>query len=102
MCGFVFMAELRSINMTYRLYSGPPGAQDVAPLDAERRLFKEFGNLDAALDFAYYLQRRGSIALLIDGDDGTRLDRRDIAAALWHRERRPGSGSTASASGIHT
>ena len=77
--------------MTYRVYTGPPGAQDVAPLEADRRLFKEFTNLDEALDFAHHLPRRGSVALLIEGDDGTRLDRREIAAALGHRERQPQS-----------
>jgi len=75
--------------MTFRVYTGPLGAPDVAPLEADRRLFKEFSNLDAALDFAHHLQRRGGLALLIEGDDGTRLDRREIAAALGHRERQP-------------
>jgi hypothetical protein len=29
---------------------------------------------------------RGQVALLIEGDDGTRLDKRQIATALHHSE----------------
>lgn len=68
--------------MIYRVYSGPQGAPDVSPLDKAQMLFKQFAALDEALAWAGHLERGGRVALLIDGDDGTRLDRREIAAAL--------------------
>jgi hypothetical protein len=70
--------------MTYRVYSGPRGSAMHAPLDKERMLFKEFDTLDAALGWARHLAGGGRVPLLIDGDDGTRLDKQDIAAALAH------------------
>jgi hypothetical protein len=66
--------------MQYRVYSGPRGS--VAPLERERMLFKEFDTLDAALGWGRHLAATGRVPLLIEGDDGTRLDKRDIAAAL--------------------
>jgi hypothetical protein len=45
-------------------------------------LFKECDSLDAAFGWARHLAASGRVPLLIEGDDGTRLDRRDIAAAL--------------------
>jgi hypothetical protein len=53
-----------------------------SPLDQERMLFKEFDTLDAALGWSRHLGGSGRVPLLIDGDDGTRLDKQDIAAAL--------------------
>jgi len=47
-------------------------------------LFKEFDMLDAALGWARHLSGSGRVPLQIDGDDGTRLDKQDIAAALAH------------------
>ena len=44
-------------------------------------LFKEF-TLDDALSWARHLEESGRIPLLIEGDDGTRLDRRAIVDAL--------------------
>ena len=55
---------------------------DLAPLEKEKILFKEFEHLDAALGWAEHLGKSGSVPLLIEGDDGTRLDKREIAAAL--------------------
>jgi hypothetical protein len=49
-------------------------------------LFKEFDALDAALSWGRHLVASGRVPLLIEGDDGTRLDKRDIAAALAHAE----------------
>jgi hypothetical protein len=40
------------IDMTYRVYSGPPGTEMVPPLEKERWLYKEFGLLDEALGWA--------------------------------------------------
>jgi hypothetical protein len=68
--------------MQYRVYSGPRGSAEVAPLERERMLFKEFDTLDAALGWGRHLAASGRVPLLIEGDDGTRLDKRDIAAAL--------------------
>jgi hypothetical protein len=67
--------------MRYRVYSGPRGAADLAPLDHDQMLFKEFTSLDAAIGWAQRLTATGRVPLLIEGDDGTRLDKRAIAAA---------------------
>jgi hypothetical protein len=72
--------------MTYRVYTGPPGAQDVSPLERTRGLYKEFLLLDDALNFARYVNSGRRVALLIEGDDGTELDRRGIVTALHHLE----------------
>jgi len=71
--------------MTYRTYSGPRGSGAIEPLAKDRLLYKEFDTLDGALAWAGHLDRGGSrIALLIEGDDGTQLGQREIAAALRH------------------
>jgi hypothetical protein len=75
--------------MTYRVYSGPRGSAIRSPFDQERMLFKEFDTLDAALGWARHLGGSGRVPLLIDGDDGTRLDKQDIAAALVHTVAEP-------------
>jgi hypothetical protein len=49
---------------------------------AEERLYKEFTALDDALSWARHIERDGRVPLLIEGDDGTRMDRRAIADAL--------------------
>ena len=68
--------------MAYRVYSGPKGAKDVSPLEKSTALFKEFAVLDEALSWAHHLEESGHIPLLIEGDDGTRMDRRAIVNAL--------------------
>ena len=72
--------------MTYRAYSGPRGSGGVAPLEQDRLLYKEFDTLDDALGWARHLNESGRTILLIEGDDGTRLDKREILAALNHPE----------------
>jgi hypothetical protein len=72
--------------MTYRVYTGPPGTERVSPLERSRWLYKEFHLLDDALSFARYVNMGRRVALLIEGDDGTELDRRGIATALNHLE----------------
>jgi len=72
--------------MTYRVYTGPPGAGAISPLDKERALYKEFGLLDEALGFARHVNDGGRVTLLIEGDDGTSLKKADIVAALRHPE----------------
>jgi hypothetical protein len=61
-------------------------------------LFKEFDTLDGALSWGRHLVASGRAPLLIEGDDGTRLDKQDIAAALAHaghteHAERPGKSS---------
>jgi hypothetical protein len=72
--------------MTYRVYSGPRGSHSIAPLDKDRHLYKEFGVLDEAMGWARHINNNGRVALLIEGDDGTRLTKRQIVAALKHPE----------------
>lgn len=70
----------------YRVYSGPAGSEPISPLDKGMHLFKEFLALDEAMGFAHHLKTTGRVALLIEGDDGTHLDRKDLAKALRHRD----------------
>jgi hypothetical protein len=73
--------------MTYRVYSGPRGAQAISPLEKDRMLYKELSSLDEAMSWARHVNDNGRTALLIEGDDGTSLDKAEIAAALMHAER---------------
>jgi hypothetical protein len=68
--------------MTFRVYSGPRGSESISPLDKDRQLYKEFSVLDEAMSWARHLNKSGRVALLIEGDDGTRLTRQQIATAL--------------------
>ena len=68
--------------MQYRVFSGPPGTTDISAIQREQMLFKEFASLDDALSWARHLERGGRLPLLIEGDDGTRLDKRAITDAL--------------------
>src|SRR4029078_5087527 len=68
--------------MTYRVYSGPKGSADVSPLEKSESFFKQLHTLDDALSWARHLERTDRIPLLIEGDDGTRMDRRAIVDAL--------------------
>jgi hypothetical protein len=68
--------------MHYRVYSGPKGSDDISPMTKEKMLFKEFGALDEALSWARHVEQGGRTPLLIEGDDGTRMDRRAIGDAL--------------------
>ena len=76
--------------MTYRVYSGPRGAQTLSPLEKERMLYKEFDTLDGALSWARHVNDGGRTALSIEGDDGTILSKQDITAALRHPEAEAG------------
>ena len=75
--------------MRYRVYSGPRGSESVPPLEKDRWLFKEYAALDDALGWAQHVNAKGGVALLIEGDDGTILSKREIVAALSSREREP-------------
>ena len=68
--------------MIYRVYSGPKGSGDISPLANEQMLFKEFAGLTDALSWARHVEQTGRVPLLIEGDDGTRMDRRTIGDAL--------------------
>lgn len=74
--------------MRYRVYSGPRGSGDISPLAKDKMLFKEFATMDQALAWSRHVEGEGRTPLLIEGDDGTRMDRRAIAEALGvgHRE----------------
>jgi hypothetical protein len=72
--------------MRYRVYSGPHGPGAPAALERDRMLFKELSTLDEAMSWAGHVNDRGLTGLLIEGDDGTRLVKQEIAAALGHRE----------------
>lgn len=68
--------------MYYRVYSGPRGSDDISPIAKDKMLFKQFDALDDALSWARHVERGGRTPLLIEGDDGTRMDRRAIGDAL--------------------
>ncbi len=70
----------------YRVYSGPAGSKTLSPLDKGRHLFKECASMDEAVSFAQHLKATGRVALLIEGDDGTHLDRSALAKTLHHRD----------------
>ena len=74
--------------MTFKVYSGPAGTAEVSPLTKDHLLFKEFPNFDEALSWASHVQVTGRVALLIEDEGGTRLGKREIIAALNHREAR--------------
>jgi hypothetical protein len=68
--------------MSYRVYSGPRGSDAISPLEKDRHLFKEFGLLDEAMNWARHVNDSGRVTLLIEGDDGTRLTKQQIVTAL--------------------
>jgi hypothetical protein len=70
--------------MTYRTFSGPQGSEEISPLERSGVLYKEFDTLDGALAWARHVNESGRVALLIEGENGTRLGKRAIA--LHHGE----------------
>ncbi len=68
--------------MAYRVYSGPRGSEAISPLEKDRRLYKEYPTLDDALSWARPVDAGGGAVLLIEGDDGTALSKRDVVNAL--------------------
>jgi hypothetical protein len=81
--------------MTYRAYSGPLGSQSISPVEKDRHLFKEFNSLDEAMSWARHVNESGRVALLIEGDDGTRLTRQEIVTALKNPEAGEGDSRAA-------
>jgi len=71
----------------FRVYSGPPGSDALHPAEKSRHLYKEFSGLHEAIGFAHHLKETGRVPLLIEGDDGTQFDKKDIAKALHHHGR---------------
>src|SRR5262249_37800367 len=82
--GFV---QTEKVVMTYRGYCGASQSPTPGPLERSRLPFREFNSLDDALGWAHRIRQHGSVAFLIEGDDGTRLFKTDIASALAHGER---------------
>ena len=78
--------------MGYRVYSGPHGTSVPKALERDHMLFKEFCSLDAAMSWAGHVNDTGLTALLVEGDDGTHLEKQEITAALRHRETERGAG----------
>ena len=68
--------------MRYRVYVGPRGSEAISPLQKDQFLFKEFSSLDEAFGWARHVNGSGRVTLLIEGDDGTRLNKQQVAAAL--------------------
>jgi hypothetical protein len=81
--------------MTYRVYSGPRGSQSISPIEKDRHLFKEFSLLDEAMGWARHINDSGRVALLVEGDDGTRLTKQQIVTALKNPEEREQHGHAA-------
>jgi hypothetical protein len=57
--------------MSYRVFSGPKGSGEIAPLAKEQLLYKELVTLDDALIWARHMERTVRLPMLIEGDDGT-------------------------------
>jgi hypothetical protein len=75
--------------MTYRAYSAPRGSADIAPLQKDQLLYKEFDTLDGALAWARPVNAGRRVTLLMEGDDGTRLAKQEIAGVLLQGEAPP-------------
>jgi hypothetical protein len=71
----------------HELSRGPKGSPDIKPFDRAQALFKQFEALDEALSWARHVEDTGRVPLLIEGHDGTRMDRREIGNALRVGER---------------
>jgi hypothetical protein len=69
----------------YRAYYGTSASERIPALQKDRWPFREFPDLDQALQWAASVAKKGTSVLEIDGDDGTQLSRDEIAAALAGR-----------------
>lgn len=68
--------------IAYRVYSAPKGVDDFSLIARRRTLFKQFETFDDALAWARNVDQAGDVPLIIDGDDGTYVDRVELAAML--------------------
>ena len=57
-------------------------ARSPSPRWRRTATFKEFSVLDEAMSWAQHINDSGRVALLIEGDDGTRLTKQQIVTAL--------------------
>ena len=72
--------------MRYRVFVGPRGTETMLPLEKDQFLFKEFASLDDAFAWARHVKKSGRVTLMIDGDDGTRFTKWEVAAALHNAD----------------
>lgn len=68
----------------YRAYFGHLRDAPVSPIEKERRSMKAFRDLDEALVWSREVMSKGTSVTTIEGDDGTHLDRNEIAAYARH------------------
>lgn len=66
----------------YRAYFGTPGCGSVPPLEKDQWPSRAFATLDDALLWARQVAKRGTAVIAIEGNDGTRLSRHEIAWGL--------------------
>ena len=74
--------------MLYRVYYGPQGSDRVPPLEKDRWPCKAFSDLDEALAWAAHAADKGTTVISVDGEDGTVLDKSEIASVLAGTRRR--------------
>lgn len=63
----------------YRAYYGTAGCGAISPLEKDRWPFKGFSDLDQAVLWTRAVVKKGTAVIAIEGDDGTRMSRSDIA-----------------------
>jgi hypothetical protein len=66
----------------YRAYYGAEKGTGVPPLEKERWPCRQFENLDQALLWSQAVAKHGTAVIAIEGDDGTQLNRSEIAGYL--------------------
>lgn len=71
--------------MLYRVYYGPQGSDRVSPMEKDRWPCKTFSDLDEALVWAAHAAGRGTTVIEVDGDDGTKMSKGEIAVAIQGR-----------------
>lgn len=71
--------------MIYRAYFGSPGCEMPGPLDKATWPCRAFSDIEEAVQWARSVAARGTSVIAIEGDDGTRLSRSDLAACLGVR-----------------
>ena len=79
--------------MRSRVFIGLRGTEQIAPLEKDQFLFKEFDSLDEAFAWARHVNNSGRVTLLIDGDDGTHMSKHEITAALHNADRLSGEAA---------
>jgi hypothetical protein len=72
----------------YRAYFGTQRDGPVSPIEKDRHQVKAFPDLDEALLWSGEVMSRGTSVTAIEGDDGTHLDKNEIAAYARHAQLR--------------